>query len=156
MNLNLRVDRQIFSLHSTIGRIYIDGEFECFTLEPAWKFDDSKPRAIPEGTYKVTFRFSQAHGKSVPHVEDVPGFEAIEIHIGNDPGDTKGCLLVGEKYDAHKEDWIGESGPAYYELLRKLTLIWDAGGEVWITYVNGANPEIVLKPKMQAQSGEGQ
>jgi Family of unknown function (DUF5675) len=134
--MNLRVERSIFSSFSTIGDLLIEGEHECHTLEPVWLDSDGiKPRAIPEGTYKLSNRFSPKHNRAVPHVENVPGFEEIEIHIGNFPHDTEGCLLVGQITGPHP-DFIGGSGLAFAALWEKLVPTWDRGEEITITYVN--------------------
>ena len=134
--MNLRVERQIFSPYSTIGELLIDGVHECFTLEPVWVgSSDIKPRAIPEGTYNLTNRFSPKHNRSVPHVEDVSGFEEIEIHVGNFPSDTEGCLLVGQSKGS-PPDFIGGSSLAFAALWEKLVPVWDRGEEIDITYVN--------------------
>lgn len=39
--------------------------------------------------------WSNRFGRRVPHVLDVPGRTAIEIHAGNDSTDTHGCILLG-------------------------------------------------------------
>lgn len=134
--MNLRVERRIFSPQSTIGRLFVDGAFQCFTLEPAWCTDDVKPRAIPEGTYNLINVRSEKHKRNVPHVEFVPGFDAIEIHPGNSPADTEGCLLVGRIIGPDKDDWISQSQEAFYDLMEKLVPAWDRGETVDITYVN--------------------
>lgn len=136
--MNIRVERQIFSPYSTIGDLFIDGVHECFTLEPPWVDSSNiKPRAIPEGTYTLSNRFSPKHGRSVPHVENVPGFEEIEIHWGNFPGDTEGCLLVGTTRGPNP-DFIGGSKLAFSNLWEKLVPVWDRGEEINITYVRKA------------------
>jgi hypothetical protein len=43
--------------------------------------------------------WSPKHGCDVPHALDVPGFQNIEIHVGNRPADTDGCVLVGTQRD---------------------------------------------------------
>lgn len=68
---------------------------ECYTLEPPYKTDGSKPRAIPAGTYPLTIRLSARFKRLMPHVENVPGFTEVEIHWGNYPKDTEACTLVG-------------------------------------------------------------
>lgn len=118
--MNLSVQREKLTKQSTIGRLTIDGvdNFFLYTLEPEKRDDDVKPRAIPAGTYALTIRFSPKHGRLVPHVEMVPGFEEIEIHIGNSPRDTLGCLLVGRTYP--EPDFIGGSHAAFDDLFGRL------------------------------------
>ena len=133
--MNLTVERHNFTAHSTIGELLIDGVHECFCLEPVWRDDDVKPRAIPEGTYPLKLRYSVKHGRDVPGVEDVPGFSDVEIHIGNFPKDTEACLLVGRTIGPNP-DFIGGSKLAFADLWEKLLQAWDKGEAVTITYVN--------------------
>lgn len=115
--MELKVIRDRFTPLSTGGVLYIDGVQECYTLEPPKLDPPAKPRAIPVGCYAVTLRFSPKHNRNVPHVEDVPDFEAIEIHIGNYPHDTEGCLLVGS---GRGTDSVISSTPAFEALYSKL------------------------------------
>ncbi len=96
----------------TIGRLYIDGELICDTLEPAdrglsssWSLERLAREkvawrpgkvAIPTGTYEVMMGWSNRFGRWLPKVEDVPCFTGIFIHAGNSADDTRGCILVGE------------------------------------------------------------
>ena len=95
--MNLLVERDTFTALSTTGKMYINGKFVCYTLEPVWLDmpTDVKPRAIPEGVYKVIIAYSPKHKRDVPLYEGIDGFEEVEIHIGNYPKDTLGCQLVG-------------------------------------------------------------
>jgi hypothetical protein len=52
--------------------------------------------AIPYGRYKIILQYSKKHNKMVPLLLDVTGFTSIEIHAGNFPSDTEGCILPGE------------------------------------------------------------
>lgn len=134
--MNIRVERTVFSEFSTIGRLLVDGEFQCFTLEPVWvESENIKPRAIPQGTYTLKRRFSPKHGFTVPWVCDVTGFEDVEIHPGNFPKDTLACLLVG-KTKGPNPDYIGASKLAFAELMDKLNPVWDSERNIDITYVN--------------------
>lgn len=119
MSLVLAVRRQWFTPRSTCGQLAIDGRPECYTLEPVKlpDDDDTKPRAIPDGTYPLTIRWSPRFKKAVPHVEQVPGFSSIEIHIGNFPDDTIACTCVGQN---HSTDYIGLSTVAWTNLMVKL------------------------------------
>lgn len=79
----------------TAGQLTIDGTFQCFTLEPPTG-DYGEDCAIPLGTYPVQIRWSQKFHAMIPHVDQVPGRSAIEIHTGNTIHDTEGCILVGQ------------------------------------------------------------
>ena len=93
----------------TIGKLYVDGEYFCDTLEDTdrgLRQDMPLPEiqrikvmnetAIPAGTYKVTVNVSPRFGRLLPRLLDVPGFDGILIHRGNTDRDTSGCILVGE------------------------------------------------------------
>ena len=103
----------------TIGRLLIDGERFCDTLEDRVRdtnkdgdlLDEGEQKvygqtAIPYGTYGVTLNVqSPKYSKRkaydfckgyLPRLLDVPHFEGILIHIGNKPEDSAGCILVGE------------------------------------------------------------
>lgn len=85
----------------TIGKLYIDGQLMCDTLEDKVR-DLSKEKkvygqtAIPYGTYKVNWTYSPKFKKYMPLIEDVPQFNGVRIHSGNTAKDTLGCILVGE------------------------------------------------------------
>ena len=130
--MNIVIRRLWLSEKSTIGKLFLDGKEECFTLEPILRNDQVKPRAIPAGSYDLTIRYSPKHRRLIPHVEHVPGFSEIEIHIGNKPADTEGCCLVG-KVRGPQPDWIGESTLAFNELFAKLV---DFGEPIHISYVD--------------------
>lgn len=74
------------------------------TLEPQWRAlarGEKKvagKTAIPEGTYDVVVTMSPRFGMNLPLLLDVPGFEGIRIHAGNNAEyDSRGCILVGER-----------------------------------------------------------
>ena len=93
----------------TIGKMYIDGNYFCDTLEDVDRGINQKDSldtikkikvagatAIPIGTYKVIVNMSPKFQRNLPRLIDVPGFEGILIHRGNTDKDTAGCILVGE------------------------------------------------------------
>ncbi len=133
MNLNLRVVRSIFTEKSAVGELFIDGKVFCYTLEPPKR--EAKPRCIPVGLYDVTVRYSEKHKRLMPHVESVPGFEGIEIHPGNYPKDTEGCLLVGATYAPDIADFIGNSTATFDKLFTVISGSIDGGNKVYITYM---------------------
>lgn len=134
--MNVLVKRDRFTQRSTGSEIYIDGVFECFGLEPPTLPLNAqvKPRAIPPGQYELTIRWSPRFGKQMPHIENVPGFSGIEIHIGNYPPDTHGCLIVGK---VRATDSVGKSVVAFNDFMDKLAL----AGKASIVY---ETPEVTL------------
>ena len=91
-----------------IGRLYVNGEFLCNTLElkdvgmdQRMTLDEIKAKkvfgqtAIPTGTYEVDYRMSWKFDSKRAYLKDVPGFIGIMIHEGNTRADTLGCILVG-------------------------------------------------------------
>jgi len=140
--MKIEVNRKTYSDICTIGEMYIDNEFFCYTLEDCmrevvgspietWKVQGKT--AIPVGTYEVIIDFSHRFQRTMPHILDVPGFTGIRIHCGNDSGDTEGCLLVGNvKYN----DSIAESRLAYNALLEEISHAIKDGEKVEISISN--------------------
>lgn len=125
--------------------MFLDGLFECYTLEPpailyARIVDQvaQKPYAIPAGTYPWRKYMSPDHGFEVVLVENVPGFEGVEIHPGSLPQNTLGCTLVGM---VEQQNFVGHSQEEFARLMAKLP----ASGT--ITYRDPAN--IPGKPAQQ-------
>lgn len=120
--MKLLLQREPSTKQSTPGKLFIDGQFECHTLE-----DIVRPRgvkvygqtAIPAGTYQVVLTMSPRFKRVLPLLLNVPGFEGIRIHPGNTAEDTDGCILVG---DAPAPDWLGQSRVAFDRLFAKLRL----------------------------------
>lgn len=117
--MKLKLHRHFKGNEYTIGKLYIDGEYFCDTIEdvdrglfqnmPLQQLKEKKVKhqtAIPTGSYKITLdiqspKFSQKSQYDfcegyLPRLIDVPAFEGILIHIGNKAGDSSGCILVGE------------------------------------------------------------
>ncbi len=103
---------------STIGRLLIDGVFQCWTLEDVVRpAKIAHETAVPAGTYKVSITESNRFKRRLPLLVDVPGFEGIRIHPGNCAADTDGCILVGTSCVA---DWVGGSRVAFDSLFSVL------------------------------------
>lgn len=118
--MKLQLIRKWKTDKSTIGELFVDGKFFCFTLEDVERPAGVKvygQTAIPKGTYKLVVDFSPKFQRRVPHVLDVPGFEGIRIHKGNTDHDTEGCILVGMN---REKDMITQSTSAYEKLFRLL------------------------------------
>jgi hypothetical protein len=100
--LKLILDRTAYEENATTGDLYIDGVWECATLEDKVRPVKIKGEtAIPAGEYEILLTWSPRFKTILPLLIDVPGFDGIRIHPGNTADDTEGCLLVGEKVIQH-------------------------------------------------------
>ena len=131
MDLEVRRHLEWSDDQATEGELFIDGDFAGFTLEPPRLDPPAKPRAIPTGSYDLTWAHSTKHKMFVPLVENVPDFEGIEIHVGNFPQDTEGCLLVAT---TRKKDEIDTSRPVIQAVYAKVQAAFDANEPMSIAY----------------------
>ena len=72
---------------SRFGVMAYEGQFLAYTLE-------HESVKIPAGRYKGEIRWSERFGEKVVYIH-VPKRSGIEIHRGNCPVDSGGCVLVG-------------------------------------------------------------
>lgn len=146
--MELEVIRYSDNGESTQGLLFIDGCFECHTLEDEARtvkvFGET---CIPEGTYDIRLRtvgghnsrysnkFSSFH-KGMLWLQDVPNFKWILIHIGNTDDDTAGCLIVGSSANNNTlgDGKIGNSTTAYINLYKKVINAMERGEDVSIKY----------------------
>ena len=137
----------------TIGKMYLDGEFFCNTiedkdrglrsdmsLEEIKKIKIPSVTAIPTGTYKITIdvispKFSkkaayQYIGGKLPRLIGVKGFDGILIHQGTTEKDSAGCLIVGKNTIVGK---VTQSQATLRALYAKMKEAKERGEEITIT-----------------------
>lgn len=120
--LNLRVIREPSTNAATIGSLWIDGVWQCWTLEDIVRPPGVKvpgETAIPAGRYPVRLTPSARFGRTLPEILEVPNFRGIRIHAGNRSSDTAGCLLVGAERGGV---WIAQSRIAFEKVMAKLVM----------------------------------
>lgn len=131
--MKLLLERNRPHLTCTTGQLFIDGAFECFTLEdvvreirgvPVARWKIPGKTAIPAGLYNVTLTWSPRFQKNMPLINDVPGFTGVRIHCGNTDADTEGCVLVGR---VEGNESILNSADAYRHLYPQLEAAIAAG-----------------------------
>lgn len=139
--MELKLDRKYKKSDYTIGKLYVNGEYFCDTLEDSDRglSDDMAEdeisavkvkgsTAIPSGTYDVTLDVVSPKYKSrgtqystidykLPRLLNVKSFSGVLIHIGNTNTDTDGCILVGENNAVGK---VLNSTVTFYKLYNKL------------------------------------
>jgi hypothetical protein len=147
--MKLQVVRTQFGKDATNGLLFIDGVFECYTLEDQYQaVKVMHETCIPEGTYDIKFRktggfhakysarYKNAH-YGMLHLQDVPGFTYILIHTGNTDEHTSGCLIVGETQqdlDINFNGMVGSSAVAYKKMYSKVANQLLQGKKVTIEY----------------------
>lgn len=118
-SLVFRVTRDTSKNGTTIGRLWISEDAGTTWVNALWTLEDQireivgQPveswkvwgeTAIPNGTYRVTVRWSEHFQRDMPHIEDVPGFLEIMLHGLNTAAQTHGC--VGNAHNHPTEDTI--------------------------------------------------
>lgn len=125
-------------------------EFLAYTLE-----DEARTHKvwgetrIPAGEYKLGLRteggfhkkyllkYGSHFHKGMIHVLDVPNFEYILWHIGNDDDDTAGCLLLGDEsiQNLTKRGFIGNSAASYERVYPKVVEAIQ-NNNCWVKYID--------------------
>ena len=131
--MELELKRIAHKQDYTIGRLYVNGQRFCDTLEDYDRlyFGGVKVKgqtAIPAGRYEVLLNsYSPRFGQKepyrslsrgcVPLINGVPGFSGVRIHVGNTASDTEGCILVGQNKQVGK---VLNSRETYIRLWREV------------------------------------
>lgn len=129
----MRVVREPSDFGATLGALYINDFWVCWTLEDAIRERPMTPgvqpavwvaewkvkgrTAIPAGRYQVVMEYSPRFDIVLPELKGVPGFSETKFHAGNDVDDTDGCILVGRTRQTRT---IGESRIALDHVLALL------------------------------------
>ena len=108
-----RLDRFIDTRkYGTFGKLFIDGQFQCFTVERPWRDNEPFKSCIPKGAYlmkKGTFRDDYENYE----VRNVKGRTHIEIHVANRARDVQGCIGLGTDVGVISGEWaVLNSKPA--------------------------------------------
>lgn len=117
--MELQLKRRFRGPKYTVGSLFVNGVYECDTLEDTdrgltsdMSVDVIKAKkiygetAIPSGTYDIDMNtispkfkdrpWAKFCGGKLPRLLNVKGYEGVLIHVGNKAEDTLGCILVGD------------------------------------------------------------
>lgn len=137
----------------TIGKLFINGVYECDTLEDQdrgltsqMSLEEIKAKkvygvtAIPTGTYSINMTtvspkfkdraWAKPYKGILPRLENVKGYEGVLIHVGNDQEATSGCILVGENRIKGK---VINSTACFYALMTVLLKAQSIGESIELT-----------------------
>lgn len=120
----LTIARKYSSKTCTSGYLAVDGKIVAYTLERPWLGNTPLLSSIPDGKYGGTLRYDHADAWRI-ELTGVPDRGNVQIHTGNTPDDTEGCILVGLKlgadlcsvqdskkaYDALRTAFYGSANP---------------------------------------------
>jgi hypothetical protein len=130
----LRLVRDKQSTTGTHGKLFVDGEFECFTFEDPVReqkvFGDT---CIWPGEYEVSITYSPKFKRDLPLLHGIPQFTAVRIHPGNFASDSEGCILVGVNRGL---ECVTKSVLAFGQLFPKIEQAWDRLEPISIEIVN--------------------
>jgi len=110
----LKIIRKWISARSTIGKLYLNGKFFCYTLEDTLRPYGIKVKSetgIPAGLYDVLISKSARFKRDMPMIftedngyeikKEGISFKGVRIHGGNTHKNTDACVLVAyNKIDA--------------------------------------------------------
>lgn len=154
--MKLKIDRRWKKSTYTVGILYVDGARFCETLEDKDRglfqtdyLSQIKSvkvygeTAIPVGTYRISLAVISPKYAAVkwykdlcegkmPRLLNVPGFEGILIHPGNNPLQSYGCVLVGRNT---KVGELTDSKATFQKLYKKMRAAWDRGETITIDIV---------------------
>lgn len=151
--MEIKVKRKWKKEAYTIGKMYINGEYICDTLEDKDRGLTSNmsvaqicgvkvhgETAIPTGRYLVDMKtvsprfggraqYQFCKGR-LPRLCNTPGYQGVLIHIGNTAKDTDGCILVGENKAVGQ---VLNSTATFRRLYPILKAADERGEQIWIT-----------------------
>ena len=151
--MKLTLKRTFKGPQYTIGKLYVNGVYECDTLEDTdrglnetqslLEIQSKKvygQTAIPTGTYSINMTtvspkfkdraWAKPYKGILPRLENVKGYEGVLIHVGNKAEDTLGCILVGEN---KVKGQVINSTATFYELMTVLLKAQSAGEVIELT-----------------------
>ena len=140
--LILTINREPTKNGATLGKMYINGEYFCETLEDPIR--DKKidgDTCIPSGIYDVKLTMSSRFKRMMPLVYNTSkltvenkgmSFSGVRLHGGNTAADTHGCPLVA--YRRVNDHTI--QGTAEKELTAKIQAAIESGKEVKLEIFN--------------------
>jgi hypothetical protein len=116
-DFTLTIARQYSSPVCTSGYLAVNGTIVAYTLELPWRGNQPFISAIPAGTYPGTLRYDHSDQWRI-ELRHVNGHDNIEIHTGNTPGDSQGCIIIGKQLAANLCGIVGGTSRSAYRDLK--------------------------------------
>jgi RHS repeat-associated protein len=112
----ITINRNRTTQQSTMGTltVAVDGsvQFQGYSLEPSGTQGSNR---LPTGSYDASvYQSPRLGGQDVLLLQDTDPMTFVEIHPGNYPKDTHGCILPGT---TQKRDYVGNSRTAFSNIM---------------------------------------
>lgn len=145
--IQMRIVRYQDDGQTTLGLLYINNKFYCYTLEDTWqKVKVPGKTRIPAGAYPVKFRKEESELTNTYRsrysewfsyhlqIQHVPGFRYIYIHNGGDHTKTEGCILVSDSLNTAKRNtYLSNSKETFKRLYGFLEMQIKEGKKITLT-----------------------
>ncbi len=95
-DFKLTIARKYSDPNCTSGYLAVNDEIIAYTLERPWQGNTPVISSIPDGVYGGVLRYDHADKWRI-ELTGVPGRTHVQIHTGNTPDDSEGCILLGLK-----------------------------------------------------------
>ena len=148
--LYLRIIREEFTSQTTVGKMFIDGQFFGYTLEDTVRAFGIKVKghtALPAYQYQVKLNFSPKHKRIMTLIYNQSDgsvnamgiqFNGIRFHGGNRHSDTEGCILIAK----HRISNQVIQGSLEKELNLKIAEAEKQGKQIILEIINAPTPYI--------------
>ncbi|WP_194974836.1 DUF5675 family protein [Aquiflexum lacus] len=149
----LTVLRYIDDGETTLGLIFLRNKFFAYTLEDTHREEKIRGKTrISPGIYTIGYSpvdpaqsritrdylriYSPWFTKHL-HLKNVPDFEGIYIHVGNNHENTEGCILIADGVSAGtQQKMLQSSRSAYQRFYKIISALLDSNEQVNIQILN--------------------
>lgn len=138
--MQLKIERWWSRKDATVGSLYVDGTWECYTREEPARKDGlfiAGESALPVGLYNVSIAASRRFGRDVPLLVGTRCPIGMQLHPGHPVRDTDDCVLLGQAQLAHK---LERTKLAFEALFAKLLAAIAAGEAIDLEIAQGVRP----------------
>jgi hypothetical protein len=98
--VTIKIVRHIYESRCILGKIYVNDKLVCYSLELPYNGNIKDNSSVPAGTYPAHIRTDPDLGWRIEiNMSISPGRDYIQIHKGNSPSNTTGCIIVCSTFD---------------------------------------------------------
>jgi hypothetical protein len=94
MAFEIWINRVYAHPQSIVGVLYANNNQLCYSLELPWKDNQNNISCVPVGSYRAITRADGNLGWRIELLL-VPNRTRVELHVGNYPSNSIGCVLLG-------------------------------------------------------------